>query len=144
MQRDLVVPSTLLNLIHSNYRNSCSRAVSLANRRHIFLIFVIFKVNEHFQGLKTTLIFLYVLSFFICQHALHLLNSNAAERDVASVTPSFPEIPPYHLRNHDTDSSFFQLTLKEMLQILQSSFPSEIKFNYKLPNPVPFFERAMK
>lgn len=94
MQRDQTVLPVLLNLEHSKYSNSCSRAVSLTNARLNFFMFAIFKVNEHFQGLKTTLLSLYILSSLICQHSLHLPNSSTAERDVDSVTPSFPEIPP--------------------------------------------------
>lgn len=128
-QSDLAVPPTLLNLICNNYRNSRSRAGSLANSRHQFFTFVIFEVNKHFQGLKPTLIFLEVQSFFIC-HSRHLLSSSAAGRDAGLVTPSLPETLSYHLWNHDTVSSFFQLTLKEMLPIFESSFPSEMKLNY--------------
>lgn len=55
VQGDLVVPPTLLNLIH---RNCCSRAANLANSRDHFYSFVILKVNKNFQGQNTTLIFL--------------------------------------------------------------------------------------
>lgn len=84
MQRDQTVLPAPLNLEHSKYRNSCSRAVSLTNARLNFLMFAIFKMNEHFQGLKTTLFSLYVLSLLICQHFLYLPNSGTAEIDVDS------------------------------------------------------------
>lgn len=60
----------------------------------VFFMFAIFKVNEHFQGLKTTLVSLYVLPSLICQRSLHLPNSSPAERDVASLTPEIPSRKP--------------------------------------------------